>query len=935
MQYLYIPALVTASGMLASAAPLTKEAPVQGLQPIAPAATRTGGPLVVAWQPDTSGSEAWKKMDISLVSFGKDGKEKVHKLASGIDGTNAEKHVYTTDAPGKVNASNQYAIRFSHGRSKKESPKFVIENGDSSYSTTKPLHARHASSSDSYPTDAAGLYSGGDTAAQAEPWSASEDTSQPFSFGIPVVNIGTSGDSSGQDDSGNTPLCVVNIGGVHSDSGAGGAPTLSIGALNQGGESSGENAPQGKSAEDALSSLGGASESQSGGASRASHSRGAARSSHAGGASRASHSRGAARSSHAGSASRGSHLGSTSQSSPAGGASRSTQSSGTASSSSSPHSLSGRHSDDSSVPYDDKDAMAISQALNIMNGMNIAGSSGPADNDPGTFGDLVGKHPDGSGDAPVGNQRVYPAMNKNYAGDQHAAKKNGTQHSAPAHEKAHAHASASGAQQQHKSASHKSTSAGSSAPAAKQHERRNDPESGRPSFLQGAFHRIAAAASSAMPSNGTSAGSSNATTHREGSSRSAAASAPTSAPSGGAQGGAGLGGPATSQNAESTDDGALSASQDAANATGASQATDASQASGAANATDSVTSSRSKHHGSATAAVNETQRHGNGTRSGDTAVPTMEPSRKTNPLFGLHGAAGNESTLGASHNGTSSGASGEGATHAATGSAAHNATGSATGSAAHNATGASTGSAAHKATGAATDSAAHNATGAATGSAAHNATGAATGSAAHNATGAAAGSAAHNATGASTGSAAHKATHAAKGSAAHNATHAATGSAAHNATRAATGSAAHNATRASTGSAAHKATGAATGSAEHEAADAATGSANDSATGSATSTRSRHHAHETPSSHTRGEGASVSNSSGAAAPTGGVRGGQGGDSNIEESIVASLLGETGLSPSQISAYYSSIGGRSRSAHHGVMSESLHLERGQHSVSMSY
>ena len=67
MQYFLLPAaLMTASGMLASAAPLNganKDA--ADLQPLAAPATNAGESLVVQWKPAAKNS-AWKHMNVSL-----------------------------------------------------------------------------------------------------------------------------------------------------------------------------------------------------------------------------------------------------------------------------------------------------------------------------------------------------------------------------------------------------------------------------------------------------------------------------------------------------------------------------------------------------------------------------------------------------------------------------------------------------------------------------------------------------------------------------------------------------------------------------------------------------------------------------------------------------------------------------------------------------
>lgn len=139
MQYFVLPAIVTATGLLAGAAPVNKEE--TGIQPLAPPATRPGAPLVLQWNPDVSGSKDWKHMSISLVSVGQDGHEKTTKLASNIDGTNPSKTNYTTEAPKHPKNSNVYFVEFSDGKTKKKSPHFTIENADSSYHVRRHAHS--------------------------------------------------------------------------------------------------------------------------------------------------------------------------------------------------------------------------------------------------------------------------------------------------------------------------------------------------------------------------------------------------------------------------------------------------------------------------------------------------------------------------------------------------------------------------------------------------------------------------------------------------------------------------------------------------------------------------------------------------------------------------------------------------------------------------
>ena len=163
MQYFYLPALVTATatGMLANAAPVSNgqssnKAAGQGFQPMTPASTRAGAPLVVQWKPDTSGSKAWKKMDISLVSIGKDGKKQSHKIASGVDGTNASNSTIQAHTPNVKQGSDKYFVEFSHAGDKdpKKSQPFTIESADSKYAKgsgkgSNSMKARHDSDSSS------------------------------------------------------------------------------------------------------------------------------------------------------------------------------------------------------------------------------------------------------------------------------------------------------------------------------------------------------------------------------------------------------------------------------------------------------------------------------------------------------------------------------------------------------------------------------------------------------------------------------------------------------------------------------------------------------------------------------------------------------------------------------------------------------------------
>ena len=144
MQYFLLPAaLVTASGMLANAAPLNgvnKDA--ADLQPLAAPATNAGEPLVVQWKPAAKNS-AWKHMDVSLVALLANGKQHETSLAHGIDGTDPTNNTLHAKAPKHVHGdSTQYLIKFSDGQDEKKSPKFVIrENKDSK------LHSRRNSGS--------------------------------------------------------------------------------------------------------------------------------------------------------------------------------------------------------------------------------------------------------------------------------------------------------------------------------------------------------------------------------------------------------------------------------------------------------------------------------------------------------------------------------------------------------------------------------------------------------------------------------------------------------------------------------------------------------------------------------------------------------------------------------------------------------------------
>ena len=144
MQYFLLPAaLMTASGMLASAAPLNganKDA--ADLQPLAAPATNAGESLVVQWKPAAKNS-AWKHMNVSLVALLANGKQHETSLAHGIDGTDPTNNTLHAKAPKHVHGdSTQYLIKFSDGQDEKKSPKFVIrENKDSK------LHSRRNSGS--------------------------------------------------------------------------------------------------------------------------------------------------------------------------------------------------------------------------------------------------------------------------------------------------------------------------------------------------------------------------------------------------------------------------------------------------------------------------------------------------------------------------------------------------------------------------------------------------------------------------------------------------------------------------------------------------------------------------------------------------------------------------------------------------------------------
>lgn len=144
MQYFLLPAaLMTASGMLASAAPLNganKDA--ADLQPLAAPATNAGESLVVQWKPAAKNS-AWKHMNVSLVALLANGKQHETSLAHGIDGTDPKNNTLHAKAPKHVHGdATQYLIKFSDGQDEKKSPKFVIRENKAS-----KLHSRRNSES--------------------------------------------------------------------------------------------------------------------------------------------------------------------------------------------------------------------------------------------------------------------------------------------------------------------------------------------------------------------------------------------------------------------------------------------------------------------------------------------------------------------------------------------------------------------------------------------------------------------------------------------------------------------------------------------------------------------------------------------------------------------------------------------------------------------
>lgn len=161
MQYFMLPAaLMTASGMLANAAPVSSGASAnqkgaQGLEPMAPFATRPGEPLVVSWGPASHNSD-WKHMNVSLVALSENGKNKVTHLATDIDGTDAKNNTLRTKAPKHLGNSDStnYVIRFTDGKEHKDSPKFTIEHKNHTYSKLSARHGDSHSSASSSASDA-------------------------------------------------------------------------------------------------------------------------------------------------------------------------------------------------------------------------------------------------------------------------------------------------------------------------------------------------------------------------------------------------------------------------------------------------------------------------------------------------------------------------------------------------------------------------------------------------------------------------------------------------------------------------------------------------------------------------------------------------------------------------------------------------------------
>lgn len=161
MQYFMLPAaLMTASGMLANAAPVSSGASAsqkgaQGLEPMAPSATRPGEPLVVSWGP-ASGNSDWKHMNVSLVALSENGKNRVTHLATDIDGTDAKNNTLRTKAPKHLGNSDStnYVIRFTDGKEHKDSPKFTIEHKNHTYSKLSARHGDSHSSASSSASDA-------------------------------------------------------------------------------------------------------------------------------------------------------------------------------------------------------------------------------------------------------------------------------------------------------------------------------------------------------------------------------------------------------------------------------------------------------------------------------------------------------------------------------------------------------------------------------------------------------------------------------------------------------------------------------------------------------------------------------------------------------------------------------------------------------------
>jgi len=141
---------MTATGMLSNAAPVKSSS--SGIEPQAPPAVHPGEPLVVTWKPDLSGSHEWKNMDITLVSYGSDGKKTYSKkIASGVDGTNGQNATLKTTAP-KSQHSTTHALVFTDGHKTRTSPKFAIMNKNGTYSKfsarDESIEASNSDSSD-------------------------------------------------------------------------------------------------------------------------------------------------------------------------------------------------------------------------------------------------------------------------------------------------------------------------------------------------------------------------------------------------------------------------------------------------------------------------------------------------------------------------------------------------------------------------------------------------------------------------------------------------------------------------------------------------------------------------------------------------------------------------------------------------------------------